>query len=142
MDRAKAYKTRQRQEVLAVFSSSPMDSISAAEVRSTLLSKGVPVGRTTVYRAIERLVQEGRLFALPKARASDPARYQYRASPAKSISIRCSACGLLQPLNCAFTREFETHLQQEHGFALNEGDCLLPGLCDNCQHSPKKKGTP
>lgn len=142
MDRKKGYNTRQRKEVLAVFSSSPTASFSAPEVMGELQKQGSAVGRTTIYRVVLRLVEEGRLFALPQTKASEPVRYQYRAQATKTISIRCSGCGSLQPLDCAFTKDFETHLQTEHGFALTEGDCLLPGLCRACQSTPVKKGTP
>lgn len=144
--KAKAtYKTRQRDTVLSCFMSQPQKGLTALEAYEQLLSQGEAIGRATVYRSIALLVESGQLVALTEAHGTGPARYQHRGNT-RHISVRCSQCGLIAALTCGAVDAFERHLFKDHGFRLQEAECLLPGLCSRCQteesNTPTRKETP
>lgn len=143
MANRKDYRTRQRDTVLNCFLSQPRRSMTAQEVLEHLERGGQAVGRTTVYRTIALLAEKGQLVTVKDAHGAGPARYQHRGQT-RHISVRCSGCGLIAALTCGAVEEFERHLFKDHGFSLQEEECLLPGLCSACnalaQNSPK--GTP
>lgn len=147
MSERKPYSTRQRNAVLACFESQPQRVMTAQEVYEQLKEQGFGVGRTTVYRTVAKLCEEGALMAPADlhAPAKAPTRYQHRGDSRQHISVRCSMCGLVAALHCDAVNEFERHLFQDHGFLLQEAECLLPGLCGSCRKqstSPQPKEKP
>lgn len=138
MTQTKDYQTRQREAILRCFESQPRRGMTAAEVAQHLQEKGQAVGRTTIYRTIARLLEQGLLISLNEGSAS-PLRYQHRGQT-RHISVRCSGCGLIAALTCSAVSDFERHLARDHGFRLQEEECLLPGLCAACQ--PKEPMAP
>lgn len=143
MPNRRDYRTRQRDTVLSCFTSQPRRSMTAQDVIDFLEQAGQPVGRTTVYRTIALLSEKGQLVAIKDAHGAGPARYQHRGQT-RHISVRCSGCGLIAALTCSAVEEFERHLSLDHGFSLQEEECLLPGLCSACksQTDNQAKGTP
>lgn len=147
MSERKPYRTRQRNAVLACFENQPQKLMTAQEVYGQLKAQGLAIGRTTVYRAVAKLCEEGALMAPADLHtpASSPTRYQHRGEKQKHISVRCSQCGLVAALHCEAVNEFEKHLFIDHGFLLQEAECLLPGLCGDCRAQetrPMKKENP
>lgn len=143
MPSRKDYRTRQRDTVLNCFISQPRRSMTAQDVIEHLAQAGQPVGRTTVYRTIALLNEKGLLVTIKDAHGTGPARYQHRGQT-RHISVRCSGCGLIAALTCSAVEAFERHLSLDHGFSLQEEECLLPGLCSACKshiHNDPK-GTP
>lgn len=139
MNQRKDYKTRQKDAVLHCFETQPRRAMSAQEVFEQLNEQDPPIGRTTVYRAVSRLAEQGLLVSLSEGQG--PTKYQHRGSKARNISVRCSGCGLIAELTCAAVDEFEQHLFLDHGFRLQEDECLLPGTCGNCRdNTPDMKG--
>lgn len=133
MDGRKKYNTRQRSLVLNCFTSQPQRSMTAQEVCSELNRQGEAVGRTTAYRTIAKLLEEGLLFRVNEASPVSAARYQFRGKNPRNISVRCSSCGLVAALTCEAVGAFEKHLSQDHGFTLLGEECILPGLCSGCR---------
>ena len=107
--------------------------MTAQEVRSELNQKGEAIGRTTIYRTIAKLLEEGLLFRVNELSPAATARYQHRGQYPRNISIRCSSCGLIAALTCEAVNSFERHLSQDHGFTLLGEECILPGLCSGCR---------
>lgn len=143
MSKRKDYRTRQRDIVLNCFIDQPRRSMTAQEVIEHLERIGQPVGRTTVYRTIALLNEKGRLVAVKDTHGTGPARYQHREQT-RHISVRCSGCGLIAALTCGAVEAFERHLFLDHGFSLQEEECLLPGLCETCKSNRQNdpKGNP
>ena len=133
MEERKMYNTRQRSLVLACFSNQPQRSMAAQEVCAQLSQNGETIGRTTIYRTIAKLLEEGLLFRVNEASPTSSARYQFRGKYPRSISVRCSNCGLVAALTCEAVGAFEQHLSHDHGFTLQGEECILPGLCSSCQ---------
>lgn len=133
MDR-KEYSTRQRNAVLDCFLRQPQSGLTAQEVYQQLRQDGVAIGRTTVYRAINHLCEQGVLIQLPELYSGTdaPKRYQHRGQDTGYISVRCTGCGMIAALKCEAVSAFERHVKEDHGFRLLEEECLLPGLCQDC----------
>lgn len=146
MKQRKDYETRQRDAVLALFKNQPQRGMSAQEAYEQLRASGTAIGRTTVYRTVARLCEAGQLIALGDLRAAGgaPKTYQHRGQ-SRHISVRCSGCGMMAALTCDAVEAFEEHLFADHGFRLEEAECLLNGLCGDCQRQQPHddlKGSP
>lgn len=53
------YRTQQREELLDCLRAAPGRHVTVAEICDQLKAKGRPVGTTTIYRHLERMVDEG-----------------------------------------------------------------------------------
>lgn len=134
MSQRGSYQTRQQEAVEALFSARPESCMSADDVHHLLLEDGLDVGKTTVYRAITRLCQAGRVRRYAPHERGEAAHYQYNPCMESHLHIRCVECGALAHLHCNEVDAFSRHLTNHHGFILDEGQTILYGLCQNCQN--------
>lgn len=136
----KVYQTRQQKAVQKLFSAQPDECLTAEEAYDQLIQTGMEVGKTTVYRAIARLQEQGLLRRYSPHDSSEAARYQYSPCQDSHMHIRCMECGVLEHLHCAEVESFSAHLACHHGFTLDESRTMLYGLCKACQtkNQPEK----
>lgn len=59
MDHKTQYRTRQGREVAAYLQARPGQHVTAAELCAYFARQGQPMGKATVYRRLERLVEAG-----------------------------------------------------------------------------------
>ena len=132
------YQTRQQEDIAEYFRARPEDCVTAEAVYSAL---GAKVGMTTVYRAVSRLCEEGVLRRYAPKTAGEPSLYQFNPCRESHLHIRCVDCGVLEHLRCDVVKTFSDHLQQHHGFVLDEGQTMLYGRCAACEHKRSEGGT-
>lgn len=133
-----AYQTRQQEAVAQLFASRPQDCLTTEEAYQALLKKGLDVGKTTVYRAVTRLCQAGRLRRYAAHESGESAHYQYNPCTESHLHIRCVHCGALAHLHCEEVEAFAAHLNEHHSFTLDEGQTILYGCCAACQQKKTK----
>ena len=78
MSQRGTYQTRQQEAVCALFAARPQECLTAEEAYQALKLTGEDVGKTTVYRAISRLCQAGRLRRYAPHESGEAARTTQR----------------------------------------------------------------
>ena len=134
------YKTRQREDLIHYLSSVQGTHITAADVCDHLKEQGIKIGQSTVYRQLERLVDEG-VLSKYIIDANSPACFEYIGeehigSGDPCYHLKCEKCGRLIHLHCEEMQEFMGHLYAEHGFQLDPRRTVLYGLCEDCSPAP------
>lgn len=126
------YKTRQRAFIEQALSSAGEHHITADELTEQLEKDGHPVGRTTVYRCLERLVNEGKLQKYTAIGGS--ACYQRLKADGccEHFHLKCTECGKLIHIECSKISKLSEHIAAEHGFVVNKLKTVLYGLCEEC----------
>ena len=130
------YKAQQKQELLRFLETSKGSHITAADVCGHLQRQGKPIGMTTVYRQLERMVDEG-LVNKYVIDATSPACFEYVGSKAHvedavCFHCKCDRCGTLIHLHCGELESVGKHLNEHHGFVLNPMRTVFYGLCEAC----------
>ncbi|MDD3335599.1 MAG: transcriptional repressor [Eubacteriales bacterium] len=133
-----AYQTKQQDAVAALFNRRGEECLTAEEAYQALSARGLEIGKTTVYRAIARLCEEGALRRYAPQDSGDAARYQLNPCRESHLHIRCVQCGALAHLHCEEAEAFKKHLTLHHGFELDEGQTVLSGLCEQCASKKRK----
>ncbi len=128
-----AYQTRQQEAVASLFSKNQDTCLTAEEAYAALLSEGMDVGKTTVYRVITKLCERGVLRRYAPRERGEAASYQHNPCAQSHMHIRCVSCGALAHLHCDEVEAFAAHLKGHHGFTLDEGQTILYGMCENCR---------
>ena len=129
------YQTRQREQILSCLCRNPGIPRSAEGWAAELSRTGTPVGRSTVYRMLRDLEEEG----LVRRAANGEGRtvlYEYLEPDSacrEHYHLKCTACGSVIHLECGVARELNDHMQQRHGFYVDPGQSILYGLCAQCK---------
>lgn len=131
----KSYKTKQRARILEYLKDNREKHITADTIIEHFKSTGNSVGKATVYRYLDSLVEENiiRRFITPEN--STAACYQYIDEDNNCkchYHMKCTKCGLLIHLNCDEIEELSNHIYKEHKFKLDECKTILYGTCEKC----------
>ena len=130
------YKTKQREMLLEYLKSAPGVHFTAGDVCSYFTEQSAPIGQSTVYRQLERLVDEG-IIKKYIIDANSPACFEYadtdgRSSGDECVHCKCEKCGSLIHLSCDELSHIREHFYGEHHFKLDTGRTVFYGLCEEC----------
>lgn len=126
------YKTKQRALVEDALMKLNGRHITVEELTEQLALSGKSVGRTTVYRCLEKLVCEGK--AQKYASVGESTCYQYLAETDchEHFHLKCVDCGRLIHIECEHISELAKHIGDEHGFTVDKLKTVLYGKCKEC----------
>ena len=98
--------------------------------------KGEKLGKATVYRRLERLVEDGivRRFVSDDAKVSC---YQYAGGEAckNHYHLKCLKCGELLHVECDYLDEMSSHVLEHHGFTVDTHKITICGVCEKCREA-------
>ncbi len=126
------YKTKQRSLIEEELKSA-QGHITVEELTDRLCAKGSAVGRTTVYRSLERLVEEGK--AQKYSAVGESSCYQFLEGKecCEHFHLKCTSCGRLIHIECDHIKELAEHIGLEHGFEVDKLKTVLYGKCEDCR---------
>lgn len=134
------YSTRRREEILRFFSENPDREAGVNEIYDFLIERSVKVNITTIYRYLDRLVEQGVVLKTVHGK-KEQATYQFmngREECGYHLHLKCTQCGRIQHLDCGFMREIQTHVGMEHGFVIDCRQSFLSGLCKDCRGESRR----
>ncbi len=129
-----AYRTRQQEELLGYLKATPGEHHTVAQIRDHFSFSDRPIGTTTIYRHLERLVDDGSVkkYVLE---TGDCACYEYvqeAGNCGAHFHCKCEKCGRLIHLDCDELCGIREHLKGRHGFIWDSGKTVFYGICENC----------
>ncbi|MCR5675793.1 MAG: transcriptional repressor [Lachnospiraceae bacterium] len=132
------YRTKQRERLLAYLESLPGRHFTVNDICDHFRAEGDAIGTTTVYRQVERMVDEG-LVQKYHIDAGTPACFEYTGKLSDEtpeeicFHCKCEKCGALIHLRCEEIAAFRDHLASHHHFTLDPLRTVFYGLCENCR---------
>ena len=120
------FMTENRERELTV------DEITAGLEKCAVSSSKIP-GRSTVYRLINRLVEEGKIRRFVKA-DSRKATYQLVACEHCDLHLhlKCTDCGKLFHMDESISDELIKRISACSNFSVSEEESVLYGVCASC----------
>lgn len=134
MNTATSYKTKQKDQILDCLIKNKDRHITADEILN-VLNEGKPhVGKTTIYRYLDKLVSQGvvRKYFIEGGKS---ACYQYmdeNGACEEHFHLKCVDCGQLFHLDCEYLEEMDSHIREHHGFQVDNSKTVLYGRCGAC----------
>ena len=128
------YNTRQKRELLRFLKERSLQHFSVDDVVFEMRDRGEKVGRTTVYRYLEQLAEQGSVRKYQNVQGIT--QYQHIEDDAHCdahFHMMCSRCGNLLHVDCGLMRSMMDHLMVEHGFMLDPRETILVGICRKCR---------
>lgn len=132
----KGYKTKQKSIIANMISKNDGIHYTVDSLTDLLNEKGESVGRTTVYRCLEKMVQDGKVRKYVR-QSGESACYQYISSAddcKEHFHLKCEKCGKLIHVDCKHMNELSTHIEKEHAFAVDRLKTVLYGVCGECSN--------
>lgn len=131
----KSYNTRQRSQVLNCLVNNKTKHMTVDEIAEWLKENNIVVGKTTVYRTLEKLVSEGkaRKYISEEGRS---ACFQYVDKDwhcEQHFHLKCVGCGKLIHLQCEHLAQLEKHVFEHHSFEVDNTKTVLYGVCKECR---------
>ena len=128
------YNTRQKRELQSFLNERGLKQFTVDDVVFELEDRGEKVGRSTVYRYLELLAEQGSIRKYQNVRGVT----QYQHVPEQldcehHFHMMCSKCGCLMHVDCKLMTTLAKHLMEDHGFKLDPRETILVGVCEECR---------
>lgn len=126
------YKTRQHDELIAYLATVP-GHITVSDVCDHFRSRGTPIGTTTIYRQLEKMVDAG-LVTKYNLEPNSPACFEYvgHSREETCYHCKCQLCGKLIHMHCHEFPGLQQHIQEHHGFVIDPLRTVFYGVCAQC----------
>ena len=127
------YSTRQKRELLKFLKEHELENFSVDEVVLRLRERGASVGRSTAYRYLEALAEQGSVRKY--AGAQGITQYQSVSDSdgcSRHFHMLCKRCGTLMHVDCGLMESLSRHIAEHHGFQLDARETMLVGVCEKC----------
>lgn len=136
MDNSKGYKTKQRELILKYLIENKDRHVIADDIAEHLRYQGNSVGKSTVYRYLDKLVNDG---TVKKYYADDgkSACYQYAEDNNchHHYHFKCTGCGNLFHVECSHLNEMAEHIFADHKFKIDLCKTTIYGKCEKCSNA-------
>lgn len=128
------YNTRQKENLLDFLINNKERHTSVQEISAFLTNAGTPMGMATIYRQLDKLVENGvvRRYVLD---GKSGACYQYIGADSgchEHYHLKCVRCGKLIHFDCDFLSGINRHILEHHGFNVDSSQTVFYGKCSNC----------
>lgn len=129
------YRTRQRDLILRYLIDHQREHVTAEHLVEAFRAQNVKVGKSTIYRYLDLLVQSGQLrkYTIDE---SAGACYQYVENPgdcATHFHLKCMDCGQLLHIESDLLPAVAQEIQKHYGFAVDHCKTVLYGRCKACR---------
>ena len=134
------YNTKQKRGILAFLKDHEFENFSVEDLVLHLEQDGEKIGRTTVYRYLEALAEQGSVRKYQNAQGMT--QYQHvsdNGSCDRHFHMLCKNCGRLWHVDCEWMDSLEKHIQSAHGFTLDPRETMLVGICARCAGREEKE---
>lgn len=128
------YNTKQKKFIVDFLKENTGKQFTCEEISAKLKTNGTPVGKTTVYRYVEKLVAEGKARKITDG-ISKSAMFQYideNMDCQSHMHLKCLKCGDFVHLGCDYLSDVNKHIYEHHRFRIDNSKTILFGLCENC----------
>lgn len=130
------YQTKQRDELLTYLESMSGQHITVKDVCEYFKNQGKAIGTTTVYRQLEKMVNQG-IVTRYVIDAGSPACFEYVGADSHHqegicYHCKCEICGKLVHMHCEEIPQMQQHIKEHHGFTINPIRTVFYGVCESC----------
>ncbi|MBO4493433.1 MAG: transcriptional repressor [Ruminococcus sp.] len=135
MKRDSGYNTKQKEKLLEYLMKNKEKHTNVQEISAFLSAEGSSMGVATIYRQLDRLVEQGlvRKYAFD---GKTCACYQYIENEEQCRShfhLKCLGCGRLIHLDCEHLADITRHIEDEHEFSIDYSQTVFYGRCSDCR---------
>ncbi|MDP9793306.1 Fur family ferric uptake transcriptional regulator [Catenuloplanes nepalensis] len=125
-------RTRHRAQIDALLRGTT-EFLSAQRIHAELRDRGVRIGLTTVYRAMQAMAEEG---AVDATRTPGGELVYRHCSPRHHHHLMCRSCARVVEVEGPAIERWTTAVAEHHGFRDLNHNVEIFGTCPSCAASP------
>lgn len=97
------------------------------------------VGLTTIYRLVDKLVNEGKINKT--INNNNVTYYQYLGvcQHKNHFYLKCDICSKLEHVDCDCITDLWEHIYNNHEFKPSKGQIIINGICKKCNRKGDRK---
>ena len=122
------YKTKQKDIILNIIRQQK-NSFTIKDIYKELKGK---VGLTTIYRLIDKLVEENKLNKTISSDNTTYYQYLCDCDEENHFYLKCEKCGNMTHIDCDCIEELTSHITKHHKFKPNKDHIIIDGICSKC----------
>ena len=130
-----SYKTKQKELILTFLKNNKESHLTVDEILFNLQKEGTPVGKTTVYRALEKL--EAQNLIRKYSISGTSSCFQYigdKKSCHSHYHLKCSHCNKLFHIKDNNLDKAVSSIMKTNHFAIDNSKTVLYGICKECNN--------
>lgn len=128
------YNTRQKREMLAFLKQHDLKHYTVDDLVFEMQEQGEKVGRSTVYRYLEQLADQGNVRKYQNSRGITLYQHVENCEACDGhFHMMCRICGRLLHVDCELMAGLAEHIFKDHGFELDPRETILKGVCAQCK---------
>lgn len=133
MKRNDTYNTKQKELILDIIKKQKKE-FTVKDIYNETKNK---TGLTTVYRLIDKLIEEG--IIKKTIEKDNKTKYQYleKCEEKNHFYLKCKKCKSMQHVDCDCINELSNHILKKHEFSADNENIIIGGICKNCQKGLK-----
>ena len=128
MQRSESYNTKQKDLLLNIIKKQKQE-FNVKDIYNELNRE---IGLTTIYRFVDKLVNDG---ILNKTVGEDNTMYYQYLDTCECHNhffLKCTNCGNLTHVDCDCIEELNNHIRNNHKFIPNTDHIIINGICNKC----------
>ena len=123
-----SYSTKQKDMIINVIKNKDKE-FTIKDIYSELDN----VGLTTVYRLVDKLVEEGSIRKNISKDNTVTYEYLEKCDHDNHFYLKCDKCKRLEHVDCDCIDELYNHINKNHKFKLNKENIVINGICSKCE---------
>lgn len=123
-----SYSTKQKELILDVIKSKKKE-FTIKDIFNELDG----VGLTTVYRLVDKLVEDGLINKNISKDNITTYEYLEKCDHENHFYLKCDICKKLEHVDCDCIDELYNHINKNHKFKLNKENIVINGTCSKCE---------
>lgn len=129
-----SYNTKQKQIIYDFLNENSDEMLTCDEIFDGLKNRSTPVGKATLYRFLDNLVNDGSARKVID-NSNKSAAYQLldkNMNCSAHMHLKCICCGKITHLGCDFMHSVGEHILKHHQFSVDNSKTLIYGICGKC----------
>ena len=123
------YNTKQKDLILSVIKKQSGEFV-VKDIYDKLNGK---VGLTTIYRLVDKLVEEKQISKSIGKDKNTYYQYLETCQHENHFFLKCELCGKIDHIDCDCIKDLSNHIIKEHNFKLDKSNIIINGICKNCR---------
>ncbi len=128
MKRSEAYNTKQKEIIFEIIKHQKQE-FTIKDIFNQIKDKA---GLTTIYRLVDKMVQDGRLSKYIGKDNITYYQYLEECNEENHFYLKCENCGDMVHIDCDCISDLSNHIVKQHHFKLNKEHIIINGLCEKC----------
>ncbi len=139
MNSAKIYQTKQKIIILDLLQRNQQNHMTVEQMLTILKDEQTPVGKTTLYRYLETMIENGVVQKYTLDNATSCYQYIGENKCCHGYHLKCNACGKIVHVDDPNINKMNNKIEKISEFKIDQSKTVFYGLCRECQEEHNEK---